>query len=91
MTKRSVEFHKCPISTSDPVHYKPGEPEAPTLQLLDAYMPGGDFGISDEVFCSSFVSCMDCHQYLTITASQLHNCVLEKEYEHLSAAYYYYV
>jgi hypothetical protein len=89
LTKRSIPHHECPPHTcmKDALQSPAPAPAGVASQLLDAFMPGGEFGISVQVFQENFVRCMDCHQFLTRRASSLHNCKLEQEFRDLAATY----
>jgi hypothetical protein len=89
LTKRSILHHECPPHPrmKDALESPPPAPAGLASQLLDAFMPGGEFGMSIEVFQENFVRCMDCHQFLTRRASSLHNCKLEQEFRELASTY----
>ena len=67
LTKRSIPHHECPPHPhmKDALESPPLAPAGLASQLLDAFMPGGEYGMSIEVFQENFVRCMDCHQFLT--------------------------
>lgn len=89
LTKRSIPHHECPPQdcVKHAIQTPPLAPAGPASQLLDAFMPGGEFGISVEVFQANFIRCMDCQQFFTRQASSLHNCKLEQEFRQLAATY----